>query len=169
MASIALFVEENKIGLALMFIGAAISIVGGAFGKTAAAIAGGICFAIGVGILCWKPRGARQANSRVARKLRNQLQTLLDEIGEEPKIIYSVPDKVWNERLEKWKQHKLQLVHKFRRRHLPKIQDFIHRLGEQGMTDEPLNLMIDNDPQSYEAIKEIADRLTILASRLSRN
>lgn len=169
MASIALFVEENKIGLALMFIGAAVGIIGGAFGKTTAIIVGSICFVVGIGILFWKPREPQQANSRIARKLRDQLQALLDDIGEEPKIRYSVPNDTWNQQLEKWKKHKLQLVHKFRRRHLPKIQDFIHRLGEQGTTDEPLNLMIDKDPQSYEAIKEITDRLTILASRMSRN
>lgn len=125
-------------------------------------------FVAGIIIIIW-PYIKKETDLQIALRLRNQLQTLLDEIGEEPKIKYvGISEKAWNEQLEKWRKHKLQLVHKFRRRHLPKIQDFIHRLGERGITDNPLNIMIDHDPQSYADIKEITDRLSIMIGRMSK-
>ena len=123
-------------------------------------------FVSGVLVLSW-PYLRKESNIQVILRLRNQLQKLLDNVGEEPKINYG-SEKEFNAQLDKWRKHKLQLVHRFRRRHLPQIQDFIHRLGEHGITDNPLNLMIDKDPKDYAAIKEIADRLSVMASRMAK-
>lgn len=162
------FIAENRAGISLMLIGAALGFLTAILASHpiilgALAI---ICFVSGMGLLLW-PYLRRETDSQTALRLRNQLQKLLDDIGEEPRIKYQIPDVEWKRRLELWRKYNLRLVHTFRRIHLPQIQDFIHRLGEKGITDDPLNVMVDRDPRDYAAIKEIVDRLGILASRLN--
>jgi hypothetical protein len=161
------FLIENRVAIALMLIAAALSFLATilASHQLILSILAAVCFLGGLFLFLW-PHLRKESESQIAFRLRDDTQKLLDEIGEEPKIKYQIPEAEWNTRLETWKTHKLKLVHTFRRRHLPKIQDFIHRLGEKGITNNPLNIMIDNDPQSYAAIKEIADRLGIVGSRL---
>ncbi len=158
---------ENRFGIGLMLIGAAFGFVTAILAShpTILWILAAVCFFSGAYLCLWQYLQTR-SDSQIAFRLRDRVQRLLDKIGEEPKIKYQIPEKEWNERLQAWRTHKLKLVHTFRRRHLPQIQDFIHRLGEKGITDQPLNIMIDHDPQDYAAIKEIVDRLSTLGSRL---
>jgi hypothetical protein len=160
------FVAENRLGISLTLIGAGLGFLASILAShpVILSLLAGICFLSGLSLLLY-PYLQRESDAQIALRLRNRVQRLLDDIGEEPKMKYQVPDKEWKARLEIWRKHNLQLVHTFRRRHLPKIQDFIHRLGEKGITDDPLNIMIDNDPKDYAAIKEIVDRLGILGSR----
>jgi len=163
------FFIENRLGIGLMFIGAGLGFVTAILAShpIILGIMAGACFLSGF-VLCLWPYLRKESDSQLALRLRDQVQKLLDDIGEEPKIKYQIPEREWNTRLKDWGEHKLKLVHRFRRRLLPKIQDFIHRLGERGFTDDPLNIMIDHDPQDYAAIKEIADRLSVLGSRLRK-
>ncbi len=160
------FIAENRLAISLMLIGAGLGFLAAilAFHPIILGVLATLCFLSGLLLLLY-PYLRTESDAQVALRVRNQVQRLLDDIGEEPKMKYRVAEKEWNAQLEVWRKHKLQLVHTFRRRHLPKIQDFIHRLGEKGTTDNPLNIMIDNDPKDYAAIKEIVDRLGILGSR----
>jgi len=158
--------SNQREGISLMFIGAALGFLTQILASHQTLL-WVLCIGFlvsGVIVLIW-PYLRNETDLTIILRLRDQVQRLLDEIGEEPKLEYRSTDMEWQLQMENWKKHKLQLVHKFRRRLLPKIQDLIHRLGEQGRTDDPLNLMIDNDPQDYAAIKELADRLSLMASR----
>jgi hypothetical protein len=159
--------SNQRWGVGLMLIAAALGFLSQilASQKTLLLVLCVAFFVSGVLVLIW-PYLRKESDLKVALRLRNQLQKLLDDIGEEPKIKYG-SEKEFSAQLEKWRKHKLQLVHRFRRRHLPQIQDFIHRLGEKGITDAPLNIMIDKDPKDYAAIKEITDRLSVIASRMA--
>jgi len=82
--SIAHFIRTHKVGICLMLIGAGIGIVGGAFGKTAAVIAGVLCFFAGISVLFLPSRKPEELLKSRTLKLANELFDFLRKQGPEP-------------------------------------------------------------------------------------